>query len=574
VPESVLTAVQARLGGHPLALTWAGSQLGDATQPPAHFLRDLVAEPFTKLTEPGGDSGHTLRWMFDRSVRLLADSTRTVLTAVARLSEPFEESWAVVAGGAERDLQRLVQLSFLRLSSEPPGWQFAHALAAQYARTLPLPEELLESLGHHALAGITAADARCHAEGTAPLGLALAHATALLGHDATSRTLGIVANALIYDIRGVHPVGIRRGRLDFARSAVGAVRAWQEQASAEEKATSDWQRESASVFSKLGDLAVAQGDLAGALDSHTESKTIAERLAASDPANTKWQRDLSVSLNKLGELAVAQGDLAGALRSFTESKSIRERLAASDLANAAWQRDLAQSHCWVGMVEQQSGDLAKAKVSFTQYKNTMERLAASDPANAAWQRDLSVSFDKLGDLAVAQVDLAGALRSFTESKTIAERLAASDPANAAWQRDLSVSLNNLGDLAVAQGDLAGALRSFTEAKTIAESLAASDPVNAGWQRDLSVSFDKLGGLAVAQGDLAGALRSFTESKTIRERLTASDPANAAWHRDLSVSCWIIAAKVFQPQQRWAEALELMEQSLRIDERLAAPIRRM
>lgn len=29
------------------------------------------------------------------------------------------------------------------------------------------------------------------------------------------------------------------------------------------------------------------------------------------------------------------------------------------------------------------------------------------------------------------------------------------------------------------------------------------------------------------------------------------------------------AKVFQPQQRWAEALELMEQSLHISERLAA-----
>jgi len=167
VPESILTTVQARLGGHPLALTWAGSQLGDETQLPTHFLRELEAEPFTKLTEPGGDSGHTLRWMFDRSVRLLADSTRTVLAAVARLSEPFEESWAVVAGGAESDLQRLVRLGFLRVSSEPPGWQFAHALAAQYARALPLPEGLLASLGHQAVEGIAAADARCHAEGTA-----------------------------------------------------------------------------------------------------------------------------------------------------------------------------------------------------------------------------------------------------------------------------------------------------------------------------------------------------------------------------------------------------------------------
>jgi tetratricopeptide (TPR) repeat protein len=270
-----------------------------------------------------------------------------------------------------------------------------------------------------------------------------------------------------------------------------------------------------------GHLAVAQGDLAVALRSFTESKTMRERLAASDPANAEWQRNLSVSLNKLGHFAVAQNDLAGALRRFYEAKTISERL------------------------------------------------AASDPANAEWQRDLSISLERLGDLAMAQGDLAGALRSFTESKTIAERLAASDPANTEWQRDLSISLNKLGDLAVEQGDLAGALRYFTEGKTIAERLAASAPANTAWQRDLSVSHNKLGDLAVAQGDLAEALRSFYEAKTIAERLAASDPANAAWQRDLSYSCWLIAAKVFQPQERWAEALELMEQSLCIDERLAA-----
>ncbi len=261
----------------------------------------------------------------------------------------------------------------------------------------------------------------------------------------------------------------------------------------------------AAWLSLKGDLAVDQGDLAGALRAFSEAKTIDERLAASDPANTAWQRNLSVSLDKLGDLALAQGDLAGALRSFSESKTIAERL------------------------------------------------AASDPANAAWQRDLSISNERLGNLAVAQGDLDGALRCFTECHATLERLAASDPANAAWQRDLSVSLEKLGDLAVAQGDLAEALRSFSESKTIRERLAASDPANAAWQRDLSVSLEKLGDRAVDQGDLTGALRSFTESKTIRERLAASDPANAAWQRDLWVSYWKLAdhcEKSGQPEEAW------------------------
>ena len=42
-----------------------------------------------------------------------------------------------------------------------------------------------------------------------------------------------------------------------------------------------------------------------------------ERLAKADPNNAGWQRDLSVSYAKVGDVQVAQGDLAGALKSFT-----------------------------------------------------------------------------------------------------------------------------------------------------------------------------------------------------------------------------------------------------------------
>ena len=82
---------------------------------------------------------------------------------------------------------------------------------------------------------------------------------------------------------------------------------------------------------------------------------ISERLAASDPANAAWQRDLSSSFNKLGDLAVAQGNLPAAARHFAADLKIRERLAASDPANAAWQRDLSVSF-------NQLGDLAVAQV--------------------------------------------------------------------------------------------------------------------------------------------------------------------------------------------------------------------
>ncbi|MBX7209925.1 MAG: TIR domain-containing protein [Verrucomicrobiaceae bacterium] len=261
----------------------------------------------------------------------------------------------------------------------------------------------------------------------------------------------------------------------------------------------------------------------------------AQRLAQSDPANAAWQRDLSVSLNKLGDLAIAQGDLPAALRWHTECHGILQRLAQSDPANAAWQRDLSVSLNKLGDLAIAQGDLPAALRWHTECHGILQRLAQSDPANAGWQRDLSVSLNKLGGLAIAQGDLPAALRWFTEDLDIAQRLAQSDPANAGWQRDLSVSLEKLGDLAIAQGDLPAALRWHTECHGILQRLAQSDPANAGWQRDLSVSLNKLGDLAIAQGDLPAGLRWFTDAKAIAQRLAQSDPANAEWQRDLSVS---------------------------------------
>ena len=114
-------------------------------------------------------------------------------------------------------------------------------------------------------------------------------------------------------------------------------------------------------------------------------------LGAADPTNAGWQRDLSVSQNKIGEVLLAQGDLAGALAAYPAGLAIRERLAAADPTNAGWQRDLSVSQDNVGEVLRAQGDLAGALAAYRAGLAIRERLAAADPTNAGWQRDLWVS---------------------------------------------------------------------------------------------------------------------------------------------------------------------------------------
>jgi hypothetical protein len=54
-------------------------------------------------------------------------------------------------------------------------------------------------------------------------------------------------------------------------------------------------------YINIGDVQVAQGDLAGALKSYKDGLAIADRLATSDPGNAGWQRDLSVNYAKLAD---------------------------------------------------------------------------------------------------------------------------------------------------------------------------------------------------------------------------------------------------------------------------------
>jgi hypothetical protein len=102
---------------------------------------------------------------------------------------------------------------------------------------------------------------------------------------------------------------------------------------------------------------LSSGDLTGV-------RALLERLnqqihdrAAADPTNTGWQRDLSVSHLKVGDVAVAAGDLTAAATAYQAGLDLAVRLAAADPTNTGWQRDLTVSHDRLGDVAVAAGDL-------------------------------------------------------------------------------------------------------------------------------------------------------------------------------------------------------------------------
>ena len=138
---------------------------------------------------------------------------------------------------------------------------------------------------------------------------------------------------------------------------------------------------------------------------------IADRLARADPGNAGWQRDLSVSHNKIGDVQVAQGELAAGLRSYQVALGIRDRLARADPGNAGWQRDLSISHERIGDVQSALGETKQAIAAFARALDIYREAQRRNPDDVQARLFSVVPLWRLGRLRgkEGRIDLEAAL---------------------------------------------------------------------------------------------------------------------------------------------------------------------
>ena len=453
--------------GHPLALTWAAGLLARGDEDPQRLVDEWRAEGLPALSDPT-KAQHSLGWLFERSVRGLDESAQRALAAAGLLARaPFPLQVIEVTGSGRDDLIQLVQRGLLRRAlgdrvaeveqrgspasttqgtpraglgrpSYDDSYEFTHVLSYEFARQrmdsdAALPGSLAGWLHDH-LSSLLGPGA---VEDPLPrLPVPLQHTTALLRRDHDQQLWKPLAAFVLFT--GCERL-VNIGRVDLVRAALLAVSGWLDGFPESAAKEPRWQQTRSACFAKLGDLAVAEGNLPEARRLFGEARGIMQRLAESDPGNATWQRDLSVSLNKLGELAVAEGNLPEAQRLFGEARGIAQRLAESDPGNATWQRDLSVDLNKLGELAVAEGNLPEAQRLFGEARGIRQRLAESDPGNATWQRDLSVSLAKLGAVNIQQEQWAAALPLVEQSLALDEHVAALAPTNVTIQRDLEVS---------------------------------------------------------------------------------------------------------------------------------------
>jgi eukaryotic-like serine/threonine-protein kinase len=271
----------------------------------------------------------------------------------------------------------------------------------------------------------------------------------------------------------------------------------------------------------------------------------------------------SEALSQLGQVRVAQGDLAAAEAAFRQSFALAQGLAARDSTNRQWQAGLGDAHYYLGSIPWRQGNLDAALEHFIPYLRIAERMVARDPDNLDNRLKLASANSNIGSVREARGDLDGALTAFRATLAIERELVVLDPSNLEWRENLAHTHNAVAVVQRKLGDLDDAARNHEAELALKRELVAQNPANQPWQRFLAIAFAYSGDLRLIRGDPEGALSDFQSSHTIYTALVAHDPSNLEWRRNLANTERLIGGVLVELRETTAALRELVSSRSRM-----------
>ncbi len=241
------------------------------------------------------------------------------------------------------------------------------------------------------------------------------------------------------------------------------------------------------------------------------------------------------AMTQIGEVRVAQGDLAAAQRSLREARALAVDLTSRQPRNGEWLMGLGAVEYWLGYVSWLQGDLAKAEQQFRAYQAVAERLVAIDGSKPEWRMEQAYAHSNLGTLAQARGDADGALREIRLTVDLNRQVVAAAPKEVEWRKELAASLSWLAEVLFSRGELAQARTQYAASRDVLRELSAQAPDDTGYRYLLGIGHGRLGEALESLGRFDEAVREYEMALTVQRQLQELDPANADWRREAAVS---------------------------------------
>ena len=262
-------------------------------------------------------------------------------------------------------------------------------------------------------------------------------------------------------------------------------------------------------------------------------------------------------LTQLGEIRIEQLQYDEAQASFSEAYDRSAALQRNDPLDGERLFNRGQAEFWVGFVHWRNGSLSDARQWMTQYRDSALELFALDSSRDDWLQEVAYGHHNLAVLNQDSGELESAIDGFNREIEILDTLLDRSDADPGVQRDRADAFSYLGNVALMQGNMPIALEHYQQSADVIRSLVEKDNDDARWLNDLAFAVQRLGETSALTGDLSSASTHADEASGLFESLVTRDSTNLNWLR-ASVRPKITQAQIFAAQQRWNDALGVIE----------------
>jgi tetratricopeptide (TPR) repeat protein len=289
----------------------------------------------------------------------------------------------------------------------------------------------------------------------------------------------------------------------------------------------------ADAYQKIGDVQgnpylANLGDVGGARASY--SKLIDLRTSIHESrADVRSAVALGQAYSRVGDLDLAQGKYAEAVEWYQRALARFDEARGGDPSRDQTAEDRARVLGRRGVALTWAGRRDEAKTALLESIDVLQQLNQRPGSSRVMRRGLAVNHGNLGDVYHYEGDYARALGSHQRAAEIARALLAETPDAITAKRDVVLLLARVGGDLVELQRFEDAVRVTEESIAIEESMIKADPQNVQFQFDLA---DMYGNLAASQREmrlLREALRSIEHSLNISAGAIAKNPGYVA-HR--------------------------------------------
>jgi non-specific serine/threonine protein kinase/serine/threonine-protein kinase len=317
------------------------------------------------------------------------------------------------------------------------------------------------------------------------------------------------------------------------------------------------------AHSRVGDLDLAQGKYAEAVESYQRALARFDDARAANPAAGDPTEDRARVFGRRGVALTWAGRREEAKTALLESIRLLQLLNDRPGLSRLMRRGLAINHGNLGDVYHYEGDYPRALESHQRAAAIARALLAETPDAITAKRDVVLLLARVsGDL----VELRRhdeAIETSEESIAIEEQMVKADPQNVQFQFDLADMYGNLAASQRESRRLDEALRSIEHSLRISDGAVAKNPGYVAHRFNYALAFRQLGLVQRDRGATAEAIGAFRKSIEVFASLPADrrDPKQSlAATADLGHALADQARRTGSAEQR-AEARTLLQQAL-------------